>query len=184
LIALGQDECIFKQFLCNGKAWHSKSGKFKLTPKDDGSGLMVSAFVSRPFGFGFPLFDQELLEKVNKFREGKKYQDTLAALKVNKKEEKLPLATDPFIRLFEYGNAEGKEGYWSYDHMVLQQEDILDVLTVTFGDKFDYLFVYDHSCGHDRMRTDTINANNMNGSASVASKPILMIQSLNNMMAF
>mmetsp|Transcript_25227 Transcript_25227/g.45661 ORF Transcript_25227/g.45661 Transcript_25227/m.45661 type:complete len:85 (-) Transcript_25227:1224-1478(-) len=68
------------------------------SPKDDGSGLMASAFVSRPFGFGFPLFDQALLKRVNKFREGTKYQDTLAALKVNKNEEKLPLATDPFIR--------------------------------------------------------------------------------------
>jgi len=75
---------------------------------------------------------------------------------------KQSLNSDPFIQLFEYGNAEGREGYWSYDHMILQVEDVLDVLYVAFGDKYDFVPLFDHSCGHDRMRPDALNVNGMN----------------------
>eukprot|EP00957_Ditylum_brightwellii_P011742 886481-Ditylum_brightwellii.AAC.1 len=61
-----------------------------------------------------------------------------------------------------YGNADGKEGYWSYDHMILQVEDTLDVLVVASGDKYEYVFPFDHSCGHNQMRSDTLNAHSMN----------------------
>jgi len=30
LICLGQDECIFKQYLLHRKAWQSKSGRFRI----------------------------------------------------------------------------------------------------------------------------------------------------------
>lgn len=69
---------------------------------------------------------------------------------------------DPFVRLFQYGNSEGKEGYWSYEHMVTQLEDCLDVLTVVNGKRYAYLFLFDHSCGHDRMPADALNIMNMN----------------------
>ena len=66
LIAIGQDECIFKQFLLHRKAWQSNSDKFRIRPKDDGSGMMVSAFQGREFGFGFSSFDK-YKEKINAF---------------------------------------------------------------------------------------------------------------------
>lgn len=47
LICFGQDEVIFKQFLLSSNAWASDSGRIILVPKDDGAGLMVSAFQSR-----------------------------------------------------------------------------------------------------------------------------------------
>eukprot|EP00957_Ditylum_brightwellii_P172113 13103624-Ditylum_brightwellii.AAC.1 len=94
LLSFGQDECIFKQYLMHKKAWQTKDGWFRIRPKDDGNGVM-----------------------------GKQYFDTNAAKKVQMVSDKKPLEEDPFVRLFEYGNAEGKEGYWSYDHMVLQLED-------------------------------------------------------------
>eukprot|EP00978_Attheya_sp_CCMP212_P024028 scaffold74802_cov56-Attheya_sp.AAC.1 len=160
-VCIGQDECIFKQFLVNKKAWFSKSGRFKLTPKDDGSGIMVSGLKSRELGFGFPEFET-YTERINAYRHEKKYKDIHAAVNVNRKESKDPLESDPFIRLFEYGNAEGKEGYWTYDNMVLQLEDCIDILTVAFGKTYDYVFLFDHSCGHDRMRKDAINIHGMN----------------------
>ena len=61
------------------------------------------------FGFGFPDFEN-WKEKVNRFRKGKKYEDASAAMKIHQTEEKGDLKEDPFIRLFEYGNSEGKEG--------------------------------------------------------------------------
>ena len=46
--------------------------------------------------------------------------------------------------------------------MIYQLEDCIDVLFVVNGTLFDYLFLFDHSCGHDRMRPDALNINSMN----------------------
>jgi hypothetical protein len=169
LISIGQDECIFKQNILNKKAWQSSDGRFLLRPKDDGHGIMVSAFTSRCFGFGFPTFEN-VKDKVNQNRRGKCYTDVKAAMRIHLTANKKDLEEDPFIRLFEYGNVDGKEGYWTYDHMVLQLEDVIDTLHAAFGNKFDVLFLFDHSCGHDKMRPDALNVAAMNvgfgGSAS------------------
>eukprot|EP00957_Ditylum_brightwellii_P116852 8913443-Ditylum_brightwellii.AAC.1 len=90
---------------------------------------------------------------------GKKYFDTKAAMAVNGCEMKKPLEDDPVIKLFEYRNVDGKEGYWSYDHMVLQSENIIDVIYVVFADSHDVLMPVDHSNGHDWMRPDALNVN-------------------------
>ena len=47
---VGQDEAIFKQFLFSNKMWVGPSGQRPLLPKDEGSGTMVSAFVTREHG--------------------------------------------------------------------------------------------------------------------------------------
>jgi hypothetical protein len=60
---------------------------------------------------------------------------------------KQPLETSPFIVEFEYGaNA---EGYWTYD-----------VLMVLYPEN-EYMFLFDHSCGHDRKRPDGLCVNSM-----------------------
>mmetsp|Transcript_8912 Transcript_8912/g.25093 ORF Transcript_8912/g.25093 Transcript_8912/m.25093 type:complete len:228 (-) Transcript_8912:166-849(-) len=45
--------------------------------------------------------------------------------------------------------------------MVLQVEDCVDCLKVLFPE-YDFLFLFDHSCGHDKGQTDGLNAKNMN----------------------
>jgi hypothetical protein len=50
-----------------------------MIPKDEGLGVMVSGIVSRDFGFGLKL-SQEDLQKVNKYRENKEYSDVLAVM--------------------------------------------------------------------------------------------------------
>ena len=45
--------------------------------------------------------------------------------------------------------------------MIVQLEDCIDVLTVAYGDKYRYLFLFDHFCGHDRMMENASNTNNM-----------------------
>ena len=72
---------------------------------------------------------------------------------------KKPLTKSPFIFEFEYG-ASG-EGYWVYEHMVLQLEDCMDCLKVLYP-QHNFLFLLDHSCGHDRQRVDGLNVENMN----------------------
>jgi hypothetical protein len=65
LIILGQDECIFKQFNLSSKLWSDPNGTRALLPKDEGQGVMISAFVSCEFGFGMTMTPDQL-DKVNR----------------------------------------------------------------------------------------------------------------------
>jgi hypothetical protein len=116
LICFEQDECIFKQFTFTPKACTAPDGQKSMIPKDKGLGVMISAFVSREFGFGFYI-SLEDLEKVNKEREGKKYSDEDAAKKVLGNSFKAPLTKSPFVVEFEY--VANNQGYWDYDHMII-----------------------------------------------------------------
>jgi hypothetical protein len=68
VISVGQDGCIFKKFLFTGKSWTSPNGQKPVIPKDEGLGVMISAFVSQKFGFRMKLSDAEL-QKVNETRQ-------------------------------------------------------------------------------------------------------------------
>ena len=47
------------------KSWVGLHGKTNIVPKDDGLGMMISAFQSREFDFGLDITEEEL-KKVNK----------------------------------------------------------------------------------------------------------------------
>jgi hypothetical protein len=49
-----------------------------------------------------------------------------------------------------------------YNSMVLQVEDCADVLNSLYPDEFEFLFLFDHSCGHDRMPDDALKVEGMN----------------------
>jgi len=57
----------------------------------------------------------------------------------------------PFVKEFEYGTS--NDGYWTYQHMVLQLEECIDILKHLFV-AYSFLFIFDHSCGHDKQRED------------------------------
>jgi hypothetical protein len=63
--------------------------------------------------------------------------------------------------LFEYGA--NKEGYWNYEWMGIQTEDCIAVLQALYP-QYGYVFMFDHSSGHARKRTNGLNANSMNKS--------------------
>ena len=44
--------------------------------------------------------------------------------------------------------------------MVLQLEDCVDCVTVLYP-KIDFIFLFDHSRGHDKQREDGLNVDNM-----------------------
>ena len=128
-------------------------------PKDEGLGVMISAFASREFGFGLNL-SQEQLQRINQARRGTKYSDEAAAKETRGgNANKQPLTKSPFVVEFEYGA--NNQGYWRYDHMILQFEDCIDVLK-TLWPEFDYVFLFDHSCGHDRQRPDGLTITGLN----------------------
>ena len=53
IITLGHDECIFKQYQFTNKLWvGDDDGGFPIIPKDEGAGIMISAFQTHKFGFG------------------------------------------------------------------------------------------------------------------------------------
>jgi hypothetical protein len=64
---VGQDESVFAQYLLGSKTWVGPKGQRPLLPKSEGDSYMLSAFVSREFGFGRELTIAEL-GKVNEER--------------------------------------------------------------------------------------------------------------------
>lgn len=159
VVCIGQDEAIFKQYIFTAKVWQYE-GRKRLLPKDEGMGVMVSAFQSREFGFGYHLTEEDLVI-VNQYRRTHStYVDADAANLINNSDQKKPLTleTNPFCLEFEYGAT--AEGYWTYDRMVLQLEDCADVLKALHPE-FDFVFLFDHSCGHDRGRDDGLNVSKM-----------------------
>ena len=184
LLIFGQDEAIFKQFIMTLKIWLGRGGKQPLRPKDEGIGLMASAFKGRALGFAMKMIEQQLT-MVNEFRKTQRpsYMDKSAALKVYGDAMLKPdLVSTPFLVLFDYGK--NAAGYWTYDRMVLQLEDCHDVLDALYSEKttnelhqkhmtpvpnttdklvrkFDYAWLFDHSCGHDRKRPDGLDVNGL-----------------------
>ena len=60
----GHDESIFKQFTFSLKSWIGLNGESVIMPKDDGMGIMISAFQSQEFGFGLKNLSEEQLKTV------------------------------------------------------------------------------------------------------------------------
>jgi hypothetical protein len=78
LMMFGHDECIFKQFYTTNKSWKASNGETLLMPKDDGQGVMISAFQSSEFGVGRQLTEQELT-LVNNYHANQKCANEKAA---------------------------------------------------------------------------------------------------------
>ena len=79
LIISSHDECIFKQYALTKKAWAAPNGQHVLVLKDEGQGIMISAFQSQELGFGINL-SQEQITEVNCTHHGEKYIDKKAAV--------------------------------------------------------------------------------------------------------
>jgi len=156
---VGQDECVFMQYLLGGRNWVGSNGERPLLPKSEGDGKMVSAFQSRMLGFGRPMTPGEL-DAVNLSRYGKEYWDTEAALEVHKQTLKQPLKSSPFSRSIVIGA--NNDGYWNSFHMAIQLEDCIDCCKVLYQNDFLFLFLFDHSQGHNRKRKGALDARTMN----------------------
>jgi hypothetical protein len=138
VVFVGQDEANYKRFLFLTKMWIGPNGERPLLPKDEeGTGVMVSAFICREYGL-IRKIDDAILAAVNIRRQGRKYADEEAAEDIYGTTLKQLLVSEnsPFLVLFEYGK--NKEGYRNYNKMVLQLEDAVDVLQVMHPD-FDFV---------------------------------------------
>jgi hypothetical protein len=95
---------------------------------------------------------------VNRKKRGEKYKDEDAAISKLGSAQKKDLPCSPFIKEFEYGT--NNEGYWCYEWMVIQFEVCVDFLMVLYP-QYDYVFLFDHSCGHDKQWEDGLNVQKM-----------------------
>ena len=162
IMIVGQDESVFAQYLLGAKTWVGPKGQRPLLPKSEGDGFMLSAFVSREFGFGRQLTEMEL-EQINRERRpsGATYTDTHAAMEILGTANKAALTESPFVKYLYFGV--NNEGYWNSYHMSLQFEDVVDCLKVLCP-TFDLVFIFDHSQGHARKRKHALSAQHMSKS--------------------
>jgi len=158
LMVIGQDECVFSQFLLKSKMWTGPNKESPLLPKSEGDGRMLSGMQSRDFGFGLPM-NADQLAQVNVARANKKYVDTLAAMEVYRVVDKPPLTTSPFLRRITIGA--NNDGYWTSYHMAIQLEDCVDCLKILYPG-YDFLFLFDHSQGHSKKRVGVLQASSAN----------------------
>ena len=120
--------------------------------------LPIELIVALKFGFGMEI-SADQLASINAERNGRLYYDEAAATDVHGNARKQTLTTSPFVRTLEFG---GSNGYWNGNHMTVQTEDCIDCLRVLFPEKYDYVFLYDHSSGHAKKRVGGLNVVNMN----------------------
>ena len=64
-----------------------------------------------------------------------------------------------FCQEFEYSVS--SEGYWTYDRMVLKLEDCTKIIKALHTG-IDFIFIFDHTCGHDRGIKYRLNVMKMN----------------------
>jgi hypothetical protein len=159
IMIIGQDESVFAQYLLGSKTWVGPKGQRPLLPKSEGDGYMLSAFVSREFGFGRKLTEAELV-RINCERRGvdKTYTDTVAAMEILKTTKKPLLVDSPFVKYLYIGA--NNEGFWNSFHMSLQFEDIVDCVQVLYPE-YEFVFFFDHSQGHARKREGALSAQQM-----------------------
>ena len=113
IFSFGQDECIFKQYPFTGITWVGQNGEMPIVPKDKGYGIMISAFQSREFGFGFPMNCGQL-KFVNDQRASNRAMHTChkSTTAINGNAVKPLLTKSPFVTEFEYGA--NSQGYWTF----------------------------------------------------------------------
>ena len=120
---------------------------------------MVCVYVSRLFGLGIHVTETQL-EEINKMkRKSKKYLSTNSAMNVNGNTQKQCFtSTHLLMKYFDFGIH--KEGYWTHDHMALQNEDVYDILSCLYP-QYDLAILSDQSSGHEKRREDALHAPSM-----------------------
>ena len=127
-----------------------------LRKKTDGPGEMASCFQGDVLGFGLPI-TVEQLAMVNAHRRAKYGQDAFDEANKDAPYFKEDLELTPGTRFLNYGNAVGKDGYWTYEHLARQSDDVLDMYEVLYP-KYQIIGEYDWSSGHSKSRDLALNS--------------------------
>ena len=101
-----------------------------------------------------------LISKPAQLKQTASYTDEDAENEINRGSvDKPKLTKSPFVATFEYG-ANAKD-CWNYYHMMLQMEDCVDCFKVLHP-YYDFFFLFDNSCVHNRGQYNGLNVKRMN----------------------
>ena len=71
IMLVGQDECVFTQYLLGSRMWTGPKGERPLFLKSEDYSIMLSAFQSRTFGFGCEITEEQMATINDKVCENK-----------------------------------------------------------------------------------------------------------------
>ena len=144
LMIFGQDESVINHFLLKSKPWVGTKGQRLLLPKTEGLSLMISAIQSCKTGFDIHIGCILDMEEINDVcRRGENNVDVDAAVTVHGQATNKDLKESPFV--VSFGLGAHNEGYWTCNHMSVQQfEDCVDCIKVLYP-QFNFAFLFDHS---------------------------------------
>ena len=163
VIIAGQDESVIKQNIYPNRTWYNHLGACHLLPKTDGQSKMISAYTGRKFGLGLHITDEQF-EAINDKRtndnsEWKNYVSEDSAMEVYGSIQKKKLTSKHvLIQNFDFGV--NQDGFWSYHHMALQNEDAFDILSVVYPYS-DFVILMDQSSGHTKKRENGLDVSKM-----------------------
>ena len=152
----GQDESIFKSGETAARRW-GLDGRSYAQKKGMGTSRMASVFKDyAQHGVGLQMTEDEL-EKVNQYRKNKYYQTRELDGTVVPMEG---LTESPGLKIIDHSKA--GEGYWNYQKMARQTEDVIVAMDV-LQPNLQQLHQYDWSSGHKAMGSGALMVNSMNG---------------------
>ena len=163
----GHDEAVFWCNLLSNKEW-TIDGERQLRPKNPGSGVMVSAFVSeeKERGFGIHVSNEEW-EKLKPIRD--KFKRDHAWFDVPKPVEGHRRQIG--LVLFEYGSKHTKQdstndndltsGWWNCAKFRVQCDFVIQCFAKLYGDAYQLLLQIDRSSGHMSRGADALCASNI-----------------------
>ena len=70
------------------------------------------------------------------------------------------MVKDPLNLVCFFDVGINEEGYWNYNQISLQVEDVFDVLAIKYP-QYDNVLLMDQSSGHGKMRDGALKANSM-----------------------
>ena len=109
--------------------------------------------MSRYFGLGIGITQQQLDEinykRTDETSDWREYIGKTAAMDVYGSIKKKLTSKHALIQYFDLGVQ--NEGYWDYNHMALQMEDVYDVVSTVYP-HFDFVAQMDQSAGHGKKR--------------------------------
>jgi hypothetical protein len=140
LMHMGHDESVFQSGSLSASTW-AVNEVVPLRSKNEGRGVMISAFQSDSLGFGTNELKHVKLDDFNTHLKNKYGADFE------------PLDALPTLTHFEYGK--NQAGYWTGAHVANQTLRAIDLLEWLYPD-CQLVYEFDHSSGHTKMADDAL----------------------------
>lgn len=140
IIPTWQDEVIYKCYDGQRRAWKKGKAVERIQRKGQGRGIMLSGFISDPFGFLHLTREDVIAVNIQRLRHGK---EPLRRFHV------MGNGNAYGFCFFKYGK--NAEGYWDSDAMIQHVDEYMECFEHKYGDQAKCLFLFDWSSGHAKF---------------------------------